>query len=398
MLWTALLILGMWSSVLLFFRQPLLARWREPTFIQPIVILESDDWGAGPAEQAPMLDSISALLERQVNGKGEHPVMTLGLILAVPAEKPDCTKATWSETALVSLTHESQSAVLASLREGRRRGTFSLQLHGLTHFNQDAFNFHLRNKAPLMSSLCLQENFWTEMLPSEVQSAWTNAANLPSTRLMSAVVRDIAQREGALWHEQFGDAPRVAVPTTFLWNDDVEWHWAEIGIRVLVTPGARYQLRNSEGKPDGIDKRILNGECGAQGLRYVVRDVYFEPAIGHTAAFLLEQVSAHVEVYRPALVEMHRFNFCGPRACSDVLTILDDALRDLLRTHPDVRFMSTQQLGQVIDSGDPTWISDAPHIRMRALLARARQIPRFCKVARITGLCFPLRLCQKVVT
>ena len=57
-------ILLLWTGVLLAFARPLLARWREPVFRYPILILESDDWGAGPLAQAEALACVSALLQR----------------------------------------------------------------------------------------------------------------------------------------------------------------------------------------------------------------------------------------------------------------------------------------------------------------------------------------------
>jgi hypothetical protein len=42
------LLLLLWLGVLLAFAAPLAARWREPVFKYPVLMIESDDWGAGP--------------------------------------------------------------------------------------------------------------------------------------------------------------------------------------------------------------------------------------------------------------------------------------------------------------------------------------------------------------
>src|SRR6266511_4414604 len=74
------------SSVLLAlaYRRALSAAWREPVLRVPVLILESDDWGYGPVEQAQRLDQIGALLARFRDSRGSHPVMTLGVVLAGP--------------------------------------------------------------------------------------------------------------------------------------------------------------------------------------------------------------------------------------------------------------------------------------------------------------------------
>ena len=38
--------------------------WREPVLKRPVLIIESDDWGAGPVEQAAAIKQISHILEK----------------------------------------------------------------------------------------------------------------------------------------------------------------------------------------------------------------------------------------------------------------------------------------------------------------------------------------------
>ena len=78
------LILAAWCGLLALFARPLVARWREPVFRCPLLILESDDWGAGPMAQADALRRILEMLETFRDGHGRAPVMTLGMIFEVP--------------------------------------------------------------------------------------------------------------------------------------------------------------------------------------------------------------------------------------------------------------------------------------------------------------------------
>ncbi|MHB1354274.1 MAG: hypothetical protein ACYCWA_13340, partial [Thiobacillus sp.] len=65
----------LWGSVLLAFARPLVARWREPVLRQPALVIESDDWGAGPLEQAAALRGLAALLRRVHDGSGRRALM-----------------------------------------------------------------------------------------------------------------------------------------------------------------------------------------------------------------------------------------------------------------------------------------------------------------------------------
>ena len=389
-------VLVIWCGVLWYFRRALYARWQEPVFTQPIVIFESDDWGAGPSEQAESLSKVRATLERYVNRLGEHPVMTLGVILAVPIFESVSGFGNVSELKLVSLADDSQRAILAAMRKGVDSQVFSLQLHGFTHFNPRALAVAAASGGHRMfekmeSGLC-----WTETLPSELQSAWTDGSVLPSAPMSETEIQEVVGREEALWRRLFGTPPFVAVPTTFVWTEMVEKAWAAIGVQWLVTPGARYSRRDAAGRPGYVDKLMLNGSRGAGGLRYVVRDLYFEPGLGHSVDTLVEQVQKRAQVYRPALIEIHRFNFCGPFAHLDALEKLGQALAHLLRVMPDLRFISTARLGEIMTHQDPDWLGVKLRVRIRALLYRLPEIPRFRRIAQVTGLSLPLRLFQWV--
>ena len=65
------------GALLLFYAwRGIVAAWREPVLKRPILIIESDDWGAGPDEQAAALKQISHLLEKFADHERRRPVMT----------------------------------------------------------------------------------------------------------------------------------------------------------------------------------------------------------------------------------------------------------------------------------------------------------------------------------
>ena len=71
-------LIAIWCGLLAAYARPLLARWREPVFRHPILILESDDWGAGPPAQAESLTAILDVLRNFKDMKGRSPTFTLG--------------------------------------------------------------------------------------------------------------------------------------------------------------------------------------------------------------------------------------------------------------------------------------------------------------------------------
>ncbi len=81
-----LLLLWLTANALLIvvYRRELWRLWREPVFRHPILIIESDDWGAGPLSQAKALRDIADVLARHRDTTGRAPVFNLALVLAVP--------------------------------------------------------------------------------------------------------------------------------------------------------------------------------------------------------------------------------------------------------------------------------------------------------------------------
>ena len=79
------ILLGAGVSLFAFVhRRTLLALWREPVLRQPVLIIESDDWGPAPVSDVHTLERLMQLLSRHRDHFGQPAVMTLGVVLAIP--------------------------------------------------------------------------------------------------------------------------------------------------------------------------------------------------------------------------------------------------------------------------------------------------------------------------
>ena len=128
-----------------------------------------------------------------------------------------------------------------------------------------------------------------------------------------------------------------------------------------------------------------------------MRDVYFEPALGHSAQRLVDGLVERTRQGRACLVEMHRFNF---------LQQMDQSLKTLQRgdralsldslsesaVHDSARTRARHTAGE---PGAPGNRGSA--MRLRAWLARLHEVPRFGRATRLTGLFVPLRLLERAL-
>lgn len=374
----------------------LLALWREPVLARPVLIVESDDWGPGPPADAAMLADIAATLAAIRDATGHPAVMTLGVVPSVP-DGPAILAAACASYRRRRLDEREFAPLVAAIREGCTAGVFALQRHGLEHFWPAALLARAGADAALRRWLA-EPLARSEALPAALQSRWVDASTLPSSPLAPADVDAAVREEAALFERVFGAAPAVAVPNTFVWDDATERAWAAHGVRWVVTPGWRHEGRDAAGALTPPTRRTLNGERGLDGLRYVVRNDYFEPSRGHRAERVWTSLAARGAQGRPTLVETHRENFVAdPGEARAALGELERALRGALVRHPDLRFMSTADLVRHFDdpfSDDPLspLLARGGALRLRAWLARVRAEASCARLLKATGLDWPLRL------
>lgn len=371
-----LIVIGLlWAAFLFMLRRDLASAWAEPCLRAPVLIFEGDDWGFGPSAQADALRDIAGVLRRHADVEGRHPVMTLGVVLSGPdPERPD------EPEAGLRLDDAPMRPVLDSIADGVRDRVFALQLHGMQHYHPAVLD-RACSGDPALAAWRRQPLPATEDLPSPLQSRWTDASVLPSRPLEAADIRQRATAEVAEFARVFGQPPAVAVPPTFVWNERVESAWAAAGVRVIVTPGERYEARGSDGLPMDSGHLYRNGQRCASGLMAVVRNDYYEPVRGHRAPQGLEALARKWRQRRPLLLETHRSNFVGRHARhADSLDALDGLLVQAKQHFPEVRFLSVEALAAAY-AGRNGLIDRRPWVRLQALIARVLLPGRRRKVA-----------------
>ena len=381
--WVPLGVLCLWGGVLAIFAWPLFTRWREPVMRHPCLVLESDDWGAGPLEQTAALKRLIELLGGFRDATGQPARMTLGVIFEVPDGARIAGTGVTQYFGL-PLSDARFDALRATLSEGVAAGVFVPQLHGQCHYWPDAVIAAARDNAAVRDWLAAAGPARTEALPSPLQSRWVDASILPSRGLVPETIRQAVSAEAATYRALFGQPPTVAVATTFVWNESVEAAWSAAGIETVITPGRRATCRDAAGLPACVDRTMLSGERAASGLLYLVRDVYFEPALGHGPERLVEGLVQRTREGRACLVEMHRFNFLDAPDVS--LAALRAALQGALSRYPALRFVAPADLARAIRQRDPAWVETRLAARLAAWRVRVAGIPRFARVAKLSGL------------
>lgn len=388
------LALAAWLAALAFLfglleRRALNRLWREPVLRDPVLIIESDDWGPGPASDALALEQLAQVLSRHPDAHGRPAVMTLGMLLSV-ADTARIRETGATRYFSVNLSDADFVPILAAVRRGMEMRVFSPQLHGMEHYWPPVLMKAAASDGGVRAWIVQDGTPRHEDLPPQLQSRWIDGSQLPSQPLPEKEVGKLAKSETLAFQELFGIREPVVVPPTFVWTEQAEKSWAEAGVRVVVTPGARYCARDAQGRLLAAAERLYNGERGASGVMYVVRDEYFEPGLGHRAERAIAALHSKVALGRPMLLETHRFNFTGSPAVKDeALREIDRLLTAALQRFPRLRWMSTAELADAIAHKDQELIETRLAPRIKACLAKAAQVPELRKLAWLSGAILP---------
>jgi len=396
---TILIVLAVWFVitgilVVLYAWKGMATTWREPVLRRPVLIIESDDWGPGPVEQASALRNIADILTKFTDCDSRRPVMTLGMILAAADGRAILSSGRYQHLKISMHTH---GPLLDAIRVGVEAHVFSIQLHGMEHFWPPALLSASKTDNAVITWLNGGQESVTEDLPSPLQSRWVDGSVLPAGRLDQKAVQQAVQEEVATFKDIFGTTPSVVVPPTFIWNEDVENAWAEAGTAVVVTPGRRFETRDSEGNPVASDATFYNGQSGENGLVYLVRDVFFEPSFGHTAIQAVEALLSKTRLGRPTLFETHRFNFLGTEEQNrQALAELECLFQMAVDEYPNLAFLSSGELARHLKNRAPEWLELRFRRRLHIWIMRLEELPRLRKLAWLTGWIVPAGLLWKL--
>ncbi len=391
--------LGLVVGVCIFpYRRVLWGIWREPVLTCPVLIIESDDWGAGPLTQTTALTRIAERLRKFRDSDGQHPVMTLGLVLALP----DFSRLREMASASDQLTYYRQTLAMPryeslcqTIKQGQSEQVFFLQLHGMEHYWPPALLAASRSNRAVKQWLYAGQDHCTESLPSALQSRWVHASSLPSRAITVAEIEAAVAEEVSVFAEIFNQAPHIVVPPTFVWTEAVERAWVAQGVDIIVTPGQRHVGRDSTGGMVSDQLNLFNTQKSASGAGYMVRNDYFEPTLGHEIDTTLMAIQHKHELGRPTLLETHRFNFLGEQA-DDALDKLSTLLEQTLQRFPTVRFMSTEQLYTRMLSRNDAIVEAKFKVRLAMYLKRITLLSGFWRRAKFTGLAFIMKPLQWV--
>jgi hypothetical protein len=362
-------------------------------FDRPIVVLQSDDWGraglrdregleqltaAGlvlgerpydfyTLETAEDLAALRAVLRGHRDSAGRSPCLEMNFVVAnlnlekmglekMDIEKMDIKKISpegFREIHLLPLAEGfpagwNRPGLLQAYRAGIQEGLFYPALHGTTHFCRAAVERYLTesNLADSGERESLLRTLWKAGTPyihwrmPWIGYEYWDPEGSPDDRFLPAEIqRDLIGKAVGDFAKLFSRLPRSACAPGYRANHDTHRAWAEIGIRIAQNgPGPATPPHFDH---DGILQLYRTGE--------------FEPAVNPEFSLdtCIRSAEACFERQIPAIISVHSINFHSSVKDfrSRTLELLDGFLAALQRAHPDLLYLHSEEIYEVVNQG-----------------------------------------------
>lgn len=348
-----------------------------------IVVIESDDWGSIRMPSKEVYDEflrsgvhvdrdpycrydnlatakdLEALFEvlQSVRDKNGHPaIITANTVMA----NPDFNRIKasgfqryyyepFTETLNRGVVH---NGAFEMWKQGMDEGVFHPQFHGREHLNVKKWLKTLRSGNEVTRLAFDLGTFGlTSAVDASIKNNYMGAFN-------SGLDDDIKEydkiiTEGlALFEQLFGYKSESFIATTYTWSPKIEASLKRNGVKFLQ--GMVYQhIPLDDDTTFEWKKNNFIGRKSPKGLMYLMRNCYFEPSQGgETAEKCMNRVKTAFRWNKPATISMHRLNVIGSIDESNRTRNLADLkwlLNQIVKEYPDVEFMSSDELGKLIE-------------------------------------------------
>jgi hypothetical protein len=349
-----------------------------------IVVIESDDWGSirMPSkevydellekgirvDQNPYarydslatpddLDALFNVLNSVKDKNGNPAVLTANAVLA----NPDFEKIKEREynqyfyEPFIDTLKRNKSTEYSFMlwKQGMETGVFHPQFHGREHLNVKKWMNALQKEEKITRIAFDYGTFGLSPgVNSGIKGNYMGAFN-------SGLSQDIKEynkllQEGLNQFEKlFGYKSKSFIPTTYTWSPDIE--------PVLMSNGVKY-LQGMVHQRIPLDddtnfkykKNNFTGYKSKVGLLYVTRNAYFEPSQNQSFDWVSDCLNRTKIAFRwrkPVIISMHRLNVIGAideNNRTRNLKLLKELLTTIKTKWPEVEFMSSDELGDVI--------------------------------------------------
>lgn len=354
-----------------------------------IIVIESDDWGSTRVrsnedtealikkgfsfegksfyqndglESNEDLVGLYEVLTQHKDKTGRHPVFTMVSNVANPdfekIEQNDYKEYFWEPFTETLKKYPVHDQVLKLHKEGIDKRLTYPTFHGREHLNvqrwmrylqKDNKSVHTAFKHGACSIMYGIDNEYLGELPAAFELQFTPDLNYQKSVIAQGL---------AVFEDIWGFKARYFVPPNGPFNNELEKELFEGGVDYIL--GEKNQ---NVPLGDGNYKKNFHytGMKNKRGQVYLSRNAAFEPCILENDSYKdalqkgLKSIERAFRWHKPAIVSSHRINYIGflnPDNRDNGLRMLDNFLTEVIKRWPDVEFMTSVELGDLMAKKD----------------------------------------------
>lgn len=347
-----------------------------------LVVIESDDWGSvrmpslaafeamskagldmdsedfGRYNQNDTLatrEDLAALFEvlsKHVDRNGANPVITAVAVVA----NPDFDKIRENgfssyvyEPFPVTLDRYGHTGAFSLWKEGLGKGLFVPQFHGREHLNVAAWMRALQSGEKEVR-LAFDHGCWGYNNKHKHGLRYQAAFDLEFAEDLK-VQAEVISSGLALFEQLFGYKATFFVPPNGPYNNSLDEAAAAAGVKYMSSPKLQLEVLG-----EGKTRRCFHymGQKNKYGQYYITRNCVFEPNIGGKdwVDSCMNEINIAFAWGKPAVISSHRVNYIGalnPGNRVNGLSQLDSLLKRIRAKWPEVEFVTSSRLGELIE-------------------------------------------------
>lgn len=355
-----------------------------------IVVIESDDWGSvrmsslesfkrlksagipvdtdhyninDALESNEDLEMLFETLQMFRDSTGRHPVMTGVNVVANPDFKAiaenDYKKYVYEPYTKTCERYPNHDRVYELWKQGIKERLFVPMLHGREHLNAQ-FWMRALQKGDLSTVVAFRE--YVTGIPRKgiggvVVPNFQAAFDIETPDDLS-YQQEVIKTGAELFERLYGYKAKFFVPTNGWFNNSLEKDLFDSGVMYIDTAKKqREPLGNGQYK---TNTRFV-GNKNRYGQIYLTRNCFFEPAATGFEVpenydwlnYCLKEIEIAFRWHKPATISSHRVNYIGylhPENREKGLKALSQLLGEIIKRWPDVEFLTSVELGDLIAS------------------------------------------------
>ena len=355
--------------------------WRTP---RKIVVVESDDWGSIRMPSKEILarlekkgfipkndyynrfDSLASkkdlsnlfdVLSTVKDKNGNAAILTANTIVANPdfdkIEASNYLKYYYEIFTDTLKKYPDHANSFQIWKEGMGSKIFHPQFHGRDHINVTTWLQKLQK-----NDLVTKTAFDNKLLGLRDRNCDKSRAYFYMRALDFNNTNDLSKKLEAIedgisiFQNIFGYKSKSFIAPSYVWNDQVENILKKNGVDYIQ--GIRLQKKPILGNKNLVNKIHFLGNKSNHNQIYLVRNAFFEPSIlnsNQTVENTLYRINIAFNWNKPAIIGSHRVNYIGfinEKNRDENLKLIKTLLTSIIKKWPDVEFMTSDQLGNLI--------------------------------------------------